>query len=110
MILSSGDWRCGRAVFKLKVEDQPQRLHFNDPTAVALGSLIGASPYNGPMRDGFAKEGGAPTLVLMLRESTCVVRLGYTLELISGLLWDVGPPSTRNWRREAVNAFFDAGG
>jgi hypothetical protein len=59
--------------------------YFRNPTALALGALVSASPHGWPLLDSFLAAGGIPALVSLVKDSSCVVTLYATL-LIEGVL------------------------
>jgi hypothetical protein len=99
-----------RAVFTRVVEDESGPLHYNDPAAVAVASLVAIAPYNGPMLSSLLEAGGVSALVQMLSRTTCPLGLQSTLLLVEVLLMDDGPSGSNDRRRTLADLFRKAGG
>jgi hypothetical protein len=61
---------------------------FNNPTAVVVGALCGATLEKGPLLDSFLREGGVTALLRLLSGSTCPLTGVYTAALVQSLLID----------------------
>jgi hypothetical protein len=97
-----------RAVFKLQFMDLTDPIHFNDPTTVAMGSLIAIAPYDGALLDSLLKGGGLAAIVKLLSTSGAGMAMRMSAHFIDGLMAHVGLPNTCR-RREIADELDMAG-
>jgi hypothetical protein len=99
-----------RPVFQLTVEGQTERLHFNDPTAVAVASLsIVAITSGNLVLDSFLEAGGALAIIRVLDESKCLLTAAYAVNVISGLLTNPVLPGRQDQSREFACTLYRSG-
>jgi hypothetical protein len=99
----------GSAVCELQVDGKTIPIYYRDPTVVALGCLIAAVPFSGPMLDSILEYRGVGTLLQLLSKSTCEWTLGLTSNLITTLLSGSGGPDHRERCQEFADAFYRSG-
>jgi hypothetical protein len=99
-----------RPVFQLTVEGQSERLHFNDPTAVAVASLSIVAISSGALvLDSFLGAGGALAIIRVLNESRCPLTAAYALGIFTGLMEDAGLPGRQSESRDLACTLFRSG-
>jgi hypothetical protein len=76
----------GRPRFNIRMNGRADKIHFNNPTAVALAGLCALIVSSPKFVNGFIGAGGLPALVHLLQNATCPLILAYTFLLIDKLL------------------------
>ncbi len=71
---------AGRCIFVIDLGGKQKKLYQNDPTLVAVNSLM-AAPGTQPVHDSFIDAGGVAAVVRLLRESNCAMTIGQTVEI-----------------------------
>ncbi len=81
-------------------------MHFNDPTAWAVTSLLLHVPYTQSMLESFLNTGGVRALLRVLQESRCLMTIDYALQFVGKIL-DGREAESMCWK--LAEEFHDAG-
>lgn len=90
------------------MKDLSLNIHSNNSTIMVAACLCAATPFTQPMLDSFVGAAGFPSVVRLLRDSTCPEIVGHTANLIFRLLLEGGDPHL--FGREVADKLHEAGG